>query len=45
VFLYGLAGAFLLEAFIRRTWLTEQGIFQLKVHAMEGKPEALIEVA
>jgi hypothetical protein len=78
IFLYGLAAAFLLEVFVRRTWLTDQGIFQrsmfgktrfvpygqiqelliqrdealvvnyqgkqpLKVHAMEGDGEAIIE--
>ena len=72
IFLYGLAAAFLLEVFVRRTWLTNRGIFQrsmfgktkiqelliqrdealivncqgeqpLKVHAMEGNAEAIIE--
>jgi hypothetical protein len=34
VFLYGLATAFLLEVFVRRTWLTDKGIFQ---RSMFGK--------
>lgn len=80
IFLYGLTAGFLLEVFVRQTWLTDKGIFQrsmfgktkfvpygqieelliqrdealvvryqgeqrLKVHAMEGNAEALINVA
>lgn len=80
IFLYGLTVLFVLEVFVRRTWLTDAGIFQrsmfgrtrfvpygqiqelliqrdealivkyqgeqrLKVHAKEGDPEAIIEVA